>query len=96
LPATSVRFPPLSILKTALPLLKYVLPLLSTVTRLGCPMEVLVAVTGVGAARRRRQWLTYIAAPIPKSCLPAAEFRTAFQPVSTFTLPFLSGNLKDE
>ena len=47
-------------------------------------------------ARPQRQWLTYIAAPTPKSCLPAARFRTAFQPVSTFTLPFLSGCLKDE
>ena len=48
MPATAVRLPLLLILKTALPLLKYVLPWVSTVTRFGCPIEVLVAVTGVG------------------------------------------------
>jgi hypothetical protein len=46
-PATSVRVPPPSILKTEFPLLKYTPPE-ATASFLGCPIEVFKAATGVG------------------------------------------------
>src|ERR1039458_10357884 len=94
LPAISVRFPPPSILNPQFKLLKWTFPDASTITRSGCPIEVLAAAAGVGGGAPPATVATEYCCPSATWLAAISEIQHSFPNGFDITRPVLTGDRK--